>query len=319
MGITHIPDGKDFDHTSFSKDFGFHGSTVDTARPHISKPQHEPKRQSPSDLSAKNVAAGDNTYSHGGNVHPHGHHVVDVEHMHDGSIVHHHAHGGYSCHHAGGEITHHDGNGSHLGMETSKVAYAHGGSTHVHPHGHHITHMTHHGDMEVQHHAHGGYTIHHGDGVITHHDAAGEPASHGLPQHYRNTSDYEHEEHMAHGGHAGHTEELPNVSDYHAQKKLGKKMMHEVEDSDHGGGEMFREHKARGGMPMQGRMAAPMHGVARAHAPRKPINVTSPRNVMPGGRMGYGVEPTSEEPPSDMGDMDNDGMKHGGRAKHHKR
>ena len=39
--------------------------------------------------------------------HPHGHHVVEVEHVGDGEI-HHHAHGGYTHHHGDGSVTHHD-------------------------------------------------------------------------------------------------------------------------------------------------------------------------------------------------------------------
>lgn len=57
----------------------------------------------------------DERYAGGGNVHPQGHQVVDVVTGSDGSVVHHHAHGGFSHHHPDGHVTHHGHNGAPAG------------------------------------------------------------------------------------------------------------------------------------------------------------------------------------------------------------
>lgn len=70
-------------------------------------------------------------------MHPHGHHVTDVEHRSDGKIVHHHSHGGHSVHHADGRITHHDASGAPVmaqggGMGQQDGTYVNGGAAEHH-------------------------------------------------------------------------------------------------------------------------------------------------------------------------------------------
>lgn len=52
------------------------------------------------------MARGGGMPMHATGAHPHGHHVTHVSSMHDGSEIHHHAHGGFTIHHARGGMTH---------------------------------------------------------------------------------------------------------------------------------------------------------------------------------------------------------------------
>lgn len=108
----------------------------------------------------------------------------------------------------------------------------------------------------VMHHAHGGRTHVHADGSMTRHPPGGMPSQ---------------------GGHADEAQD----------RKLFGHMMAEHEGA---------EGKARGG-PIVPRRMKPI--AARRHSPietppRNPNTTTTPRNIMPGGKMAYGVEPSDE-------------------------
>lgn len=293
MGMKHIPDGQDFSAEHFPKDFGFTGSAR-TERQHSSRsPQFEDE---PEGLGAS--TEGENRFSDGGHIHPHGHRVVRTEHREDGAIEMHHAHGGMSIMHADGHMTHHTADG-HVMAEGGMEHMAHGGGTHTHPEGHRVTHVEPHGDGEIHHHEHGGYTKHHGDGRITHHRADGAPVG------------------MA--------------ADMARDRKMIAKGIHEHEDQEHRG-EHSKLELARGGMPgRRPRLPRGMNPkVKSAHplgeesalnrAPADPARTVTPRNSMPGGQMGYGVEP-SAEPDVAGSDMSGGmpGMKRGGMRPDRKR
>jgi len=250
--VHHLKDGEDFGPSHFSKDFGFHGSSSGVGPgKHHSKATHLPERQSPSDLSAKHVSPGDNTYRKGGEVghaHPHGHHVVEVEHHEDGSVTHHHAHGGMTHHHADGHISHHHAHGGEISAHEGHQGH-HGGhsSVHAHPHGHHVTHVESlHDGSEVHHHSHGGYTIHHAHGGVSHHGAHGETAGNGQAGHARHTE----AEYMPKGKNGGFEDE-DQYTEYEAheaklrkggQPKHGKHPFQTEEAYDDG-----EEHEAMSG------------------------------------------------------------------------
>jgi hypothetical protein len=325
MAAKYLPDGQDFgSHPShFSKDFGFSGSsepyangatphTSDRGKPKNAKTPPNPDRPFPTgpthgmdssggdEQEASHNDMGDPAMAHGGHMHPHGHHVVRTEHRHDGARVEHHAHGGMTVHHHDGRVSHHHHDGS-------EAHEAHGGmESHVHPHGHHVTHVQHHADGRVvHHHSHGGHSVHHPDGRITHHHDDGSPV------------------HMAHGGHEGyHDPESEFVhrakggmADEMQDKKMIKKAFREHDEHMHEG---KREsiHLAQGGMPPAGGMM-PRHQMPVNRPPRNPQRSVSPRNAMPGGQMGYGVEP-SAEPDMAGTEQGMPQLSHGGRAKRHR-
>lgn len=183
--------------------------------------------------------------------------------------------------------------GPHTSVETAPE-FAHGGATnHMHPHGHDVVKVHRQNDGSVvHHHSHGGYTIHHAGGAITHHAAGGEIChAMGGPihddGHVHDSSELAHR--FARGG------------DVEQDKAMVKKGIHEHEDQEHHG-----EHSdielARGGHPRLPRNMLPKVGHARDigsempinRPPRNPMHSTTPRNAMPGGAMGYGVEPSAE-------------------------
>jgi hypothetical protein len=263
MGIRHLKDGQDFGPEHFDKGFGFSGSSEGYDEHSAAPPFAGTKPTSGPHMSQESTPA----YADGGHVHPHGHHVVRVEHRGDGAVVHHHKHGGFSILHPDGSFTHHLADGhaamAHGGMH-------HGASVHSHPMGHEVSHVESHGDREVHHHKHGGYTVHHEDGRITHHNHDGAPMGHGAMVDMAGKAVFQHE-----------TQE------------------HDGEHSD--------LHLARGGMAMPGMGKSKMRrpkmpkgegalteGSAINRPPRNPMMSTTPRNAMPAGQMPYGVEPSAE-------------------------
>ncbi len=98
MAIHHLRDNEPF---QFDSSFGFtgsanHRSAVDTPTRGARQGESQAARTPPA-------------MAHGGRhmaMHPHGHHVIDAEHLPDGSVVHHHEHGGMTVHHADGHISH---------------------------------------------------------------------------------------------------------------------------------------------------------------------------------------------------------------------
>ena len=295
MGIKHIPDGQDFSSKDFADSgFGFSGSSQGYDKHPVSPPYAGTSPTSGPHTSQETTP----NYAHGGHVHPHGHEVMRVEHHPDGRVVHHHKHGGHTVHHSDGHITHHthDGSPAHHMAGGSAHTYAHGSSVHSHPHGHHVTHVeTMRDGGEMHHHAHGGHSIHHADGRVTHHDAR--------------------------GGHIGHGD--PDAAQDRAMVSKG---VHQHEAHMHKGEHETDLHLARGGManlPGMGMRHKKPHkpklpggalneGSALNRPPRNPQNTTTPRNAMPGGQMGMGVEP-SAEPDVAGSEQGIPQMSHGGR------
>ena len=268
-----LPPGQDFfdtksggDHFGEMKEFGF-GPSIAGYEKHQAAPPFAADE-------AEKGPGGPQPYAKGGtaHVHPHGHHIVHVEQQHDGSVVHHHAHGGYSVHHADGHVSHH----AKGGMEVGHGGHmAHGGMRHMahegHPHGHKVEHTSMHDGMRVEHHAHGGYTVHHPDGNVTHHDAHGG---------------------MCHAQGGMHSDEAQD-------KAMVAKGIHQHEDHEHEG-EHTDLHLARGGRPrMPGAKAhgkKPGMGAMPMNKPPRNPNVSrTPPDAMPGGQMGYGVQPSDED------------------------
>ena len=104
------------------------GMTIEHADGHVTHHHHD----------GKEVHAAEGGSMH--HMHPHGHHIVKVEHHADGRVVHHHAHGGHTVHHMDGRITHHHEDGSPVHM-------MHGGMEHMHdPEGEYV-HRAHGGSM----------------------------------------------------------------------------------------------------------------------------------------------------------------------------
>lgn len=273
MSIRRIAPGQDFftggDHFAEMKDFGFAGSM----QGYESHPEAPPfvgdKPQTGPHTSVETTPG----YSHGGmHKHPHGHHLTHVKHHPDGTVIHHHAHGGYTVHHTDGNVSHHDMSGAPIQPMTGgmpmgaqpegTMMHAHGGIHHAgtsHPHGHNVSHVEHTRHGEIEHHSHGGYSMHHHDGHTTHHAADGSPA------------------HMKH---------------------MAESAVHQHEDHEHGG-EHTALHLARGGMPHgmlhKGKSMHPLNeGSALNQPPHDPRQTRTPRNQMPGGQMGYGMEPSDQ-------------------------
>lgn len=113
--VKYLKDGEGF---SFPREFGWTGS---------SDGRHD-ARNHPS--GSADDEYGDGSYverrRHGGrqgrhdapHLHPRGHEVVHAERGQDGSVVHHHAHGGFSIHHSDGHVTHHEAHGGVCHMAT---------------------------------------------------------------------------------------------------------------------------------------------------------------------------------------------------------
>lgn len=284
MAIKHLRDGEDFSAAGghFSRDFGFSGSAEGESGPKSASPpfaQEGPTR-GPKHV-AEPVEAGGGDYARGGHVHPHGDcpRGGPEAHASGGHIVHHH-HGGHSIHHPDGHVTHH----LHDGAEARPLAHGGEAMSHMHPHGHHVVRVEQHSDGRViHHHSHGGHSVHHPDGHISHHHEDGTPA-------------------MAEGGGMAAVGMHSDSSTYVGGNRRD------------GGGEGY----AMGGrtrIPRSFTPVAERHRSPIETPPRNPTKTTSPRNDMPGGQMGYGVQPSAE--PDVAGSEEGiPQMKHGGRHKH---
>lgn len=309
MAITHV--SGDFGPEHFSRDFGFHGSaegpkpTKGGSPPYASSEDTRGPKSRAEPMEMGEQAPGD--FAKGGHVgheHPHGHHVVRSEPHHMGGTVHHHAHGGMTIEHADGHVTHHH----HDGKE---VHAAEGGAMHhhMHPHGHGVVRVEHHADGRVvHHHHHGGHTVHHMDGRITHHHEDGSPVHmmHGGMEHMHDPEgEYVH---RAKGG------------DVAQDKAMVRKGIRQHETHEHGGEHTDLHLRRGGGIGMTAPLPRGMRPHVAHHtspvntAPRNPNMTTTPRNAMPGGEMGYGVEP-SAEPDMAGSDQGISQMHKGGRAR----
>lgn len=193
--------------------------------------------------------------------------------------------------------------------------YARGGST-MHPHGHRIVDVVHEEDGRVvMHHAHGGHSVMHPTGMMTHHNHNGTPAasmgSMGVEA-MHDESEYAHNgvapagptkgsKHTAEPEeHGGGDYAKGGRSDSSQDKAMVKKGIRQHENHEHGG-EHTDLHLAGGGfMHARPRIGKAMRPKAESmHSPinttaRNPNRMTSPRNLMPGGEMNYGVEPSAE-------------------------
>ena len=144
MSIRHLKDGEDFGAQHFKESgFGFTGSAA--AKPDITGSKNTeamsergvrpaarrgmaPEDGGPTEAVAHPLSGeheGGVEYAKGGHhMHPHGHHIVRVEHNPaTGHVVHHHAHGGMTIHHPDGHVSHHHHDGS-------MAHHAHGGAHH---------------------------------------------------------------------------------------------------------------------------------------------------------------------------------------------
>lgn len=121
--LRHLPEGADFgpEHFASERDFGFSGSArhgaVDTVPSNgrsddatqSRRYEHESGQEEKSDNSGASTIP---QLAKGGSMgHPNGHKVVRVENKPDGTVVMHHAHGGFSVCHADGGMTHHGHDG----------------------------------------------------------------------------------------------------------------------------------------------------------------------------------------------------------------
>lgn len=113
----------------------------------------------------------------GPHMHPHGQSLHRVDQGMDGSIVHHHAHGGYTTFHQDGNITHSSADGKEAVGDGAQPGGA--GSVNAHPHGNAVTRTESMDDREIMRHSHGGFTVNYNDDrPPTHHNQDGTPAYH---------------------------------------------------------------------------------------------------------------------------------------------
>ena len=338
--MRHIPDGGDFfdgKNSQMHSDFGFSSSINQReagGHPPFAgnKPTHDmalgekpgdyarggkirggavpyagnaPTHGSKHDISPTN-SAGPGTYAHGGTIHPHGDEVVHEEMHATGGRICHMAHGGYTVEHPDGRTQHFTARHREIEGTPTGGEYA-GGGMHLHPHGHAITHV----EQElsgavIHHHEHGGYSKHHPDGRVTHHMADDTPAHLGM---------------VGMGGGMDGEAVVPRLKrarggDMAQDRGMIRKALREEESAEggrHEGTKMARGGHAR--LP-HGMGAPPMGdgaGMRVNQPPRFARKTTTPRNIMPGGEMAYGVEPGSE-PDVAGSEQDATPMRRGGRT-----
>lgn len=278
MTVRHLKPGEDFGPEHFAETgFGFTSS----AKGGAAKPTHGSKSVAEPKEEGES-APGD--YAKGGHVHPHGHHIVRVAHEEDGRVVMHHAHGGHSVTHMDGMITHHHHDGSPVdggGMGPQGREEMHDESEYAH------------------------------NGMAR--DVPTRDASRASPNNIRpedSSNDY------AKGGRSRD----PDAAE---DKAMIKKGISQHENHEHGGEHTDLKLAGGGGFPhMRPRLGPAMRPKAeKMHspintAPRNPGRTTTPRNAMPGGQLGYGVEPSAEP---DQAGADQTGipqMRRGGHKKH---
>lgn len=146
-----LPEGQDFDHTMYDKNFGFSGSAQGYDNKGSANPPFAASKPTDNGMNFQNYAEGGavggsaHTYAEGGKVkgHPMGHHVTHVTHdPATNAVMMHHAHGGFTMHHPDGGISHHGadgqpamatgGGGDHPG-EGTFLERARGGRAHMPP------------------------------------------------------------------------------------------------------------------------------------------------------------------------------------------
>ena len=290
MAIRHLRDGENFgDHPShFSKDFGFSKSADGYDSKSTAAPPFAADRPTHGDPHEGGGTEGIDRYARGGNV--------------DQNTV---------------------GNPGSGGSTEGVNRYAHGG--HMHPHGHHVVSVRHHEDGRVvHHHAHGGHTVHHPDGHISHHESDGSFAytpHQGEPMMDDKGGGDTYVERMRHGGH--HERRMAEGGAADAGLDRGEAAIRASADVN-------PRDNAEEGFARGGRMASLPRGmkptVERHHSPigrempinkppRDPNRTTTPRNAMPEGQMGYGVEP-SAEPDAAGSEQGIPQMRHGGHSRH---
>lgn len=341
--MRHIPDGEGFfdsKHGQMHGDFGFSGSIKQReAGGHPPFGGNKPTKMSgaaekPGDYAGGGAVhggavpyAGDepthgmksvpepmeenggSDYAHGGTIHPHGNEVVHEEPFATGGRICHMSHGGYTIHHPDGRQTHHTARHREIEGMAMGGEYANSGM-HLHPHGHSVVDVKQElGGAVIHHHSHGGYTKHHADGRQTHHMADDTPAHMargGIEQMHDPETEYVHRNKMARGGMAD-------------EKGMIKKAFRQHENAEHDG-EHEDLHLARGGNRKHlppGMGAKPMGGGSEMPINRPPRfgrNATTPKNMMPGGEMAYGVQPGSE-PDAAGTEQDIPQLRRGGMAR----
>lgn len=338
--MKHLKDGEDFGASHFDKSFGFHGSADGHGRPHT---EHRAKggamgttmKDVKSDvMKHRAMGAGSDDLEMNKGIHVSGDEdagplvsstnppsITDTM---EGSRT------------SPSNLTREGG-----GMETD--SYAKGGhhmGMHMHPHGHEVVDVEHGEHGVVMHHAHGGYTMHHHDGHVTHHAMGGEqchamggpqmPMAGGQPP-MPGRSPIGARPGMpmarAEGGSIGGG--LPQYArggdheDRMSDKRMMTKAIHEHEVHDHPGEKETKMRLAPGGRMRTPRKMEPAAMKTRTELgggmpvnkpPRNPARTTSPRNSMPGGQMGYGVEPSAEPDVADS-DQGISGMSKGGHRR----
>ncbi len=148
MAVTHVKgDFFDSEHDGIHRGFGYKGS-IDRAGggsaspPYASDEPTEGTKHEVNPMEAGEGGPGDYAMGGGiGQMHPHGHSPVHIEHSANGSMIVHHAHGGHTVHHKHGHVSHHmhDGapvnGGMHHGgiesMHDPESEYAFGGGARV--------------------------------------------------------------------------------------------------------------------------------------------------------------------------------------------
>lgn len=123
--MRRLKDNEDFgaSHFAAEKDFGFTGSSEGYDEHPVAPPFAGSRPSSGPHTSRETTPQ----FAKGGAMHPHGHKVIRAEHQHDGSVIMHHAHGGFTTCHADGGMTHHGADGEHI---MAQGGYARGGHHH---------------------------------------------------------------------------------------------------------------------------------------------------------------------------------------------
>lgn len=278
--LKHLPEGADFQASDFSgSGFPFTGSAQGYDEHGSAAPPFAGSKPTDNGPNLKAFAKGGST---GG--HPHGHKVVRVENKPDGTVVMHHAHGGFSVCHADGGMTHH-------GHDGQSVMKARGGQVHD--------------TSEYAHRARGGAMGSDGD------NAENESGFGGHKDHPSWTR-------------PGFVDTVPSKgrSDDATQSRRYEHETGAEEKSDDPGNANGEPQYRRGGnvalprgmRPKVGHAHAIGNEVAMNRPPRSPKRSPTTRNKMPGDEMAYGVEPGSEPDVPPGGNGRTPMLRRGGRA-----
>lgn len=186
------------------------------------------------------------------------------------------------------------------GGDFAKGGMAKGG--HLHPHGHHIVSSEPApGGGVIMRHAHGGFTHMAPDGTSTHCDAAGGMCNGGKMAGGGGVEDQHDSSEYAHGGRtkkadgglmhddASNTSTSPAGSFPEEPTSMPRQMGTDETAMARGG----RARLPSGMKPSAMQRHSPINT-----PPRNPTTTRTPRNIMPGGQMAYGVQPSSEPDPA---------------------